>query len=212
MASTERTFRGQTTQERRADRRARLLEAALDLIGTEGWPAATMTAICARAGLTERYFYESFKDRDALYLQLVDDLAAETQGAVIGALERTAEAEPLVRLRATVRALLGVMLDDPRKGRVALLEGLGSAALQERRREVLRGFEALVRDRAESFFGAVSAAPRQMEIDAVLLVGATSELITRRLDGTLDVTDDEIVDRISALALWATIAGGGAAG
>lgn len=201
MTSAERTFRGQSAQERRAGRRERLLDAALDLIGTDGWATATMTAVCRRAGLTERYFYESFKDRDALYLALIDAIAAETETAVLGALQ-AAPADPRARLGAVVEALLRVLTDDPRKGRVALLEGLGSAALQERRREILLAFERLMRAQATNVFGPGGPSAERIELASVALVGAVGELLSRRLDGSLDVADDALVGHIVELAMW----------
>jgi AcrR family transcriptional regulator len=199
---TERTFRGRSAQERRDERRRRLLDAGLDLIGTDGWASATMTAICARAGLTERYFYESFSDREALYLALIDDIARDTEAAILSALD--GDGAPAERLSAATRAVVESLVTDPRRGRVALLEGLGSTALQERRRDIIRGFERLVGDHFAAVFGAAAGGPR--DIDLVLLGGAVSELVSRRLDGTLDATDDELVERIVALAEW--IAGG----
>ncbi|MFA9273063.1 MAG: TetR/AcrR family transcriptional regulator [Baekduiaceae bacterium] len=198
--SSDRRFRGQTAAERAADRRARLLDAALDLIGTEGWPAATMTEICRRAGLTERYFYESFRDRDALYVALIDTVADETRDAVLAALAE-AEDEPRARMRAAASALVGVIVADPRKGRVALLEGLGSDALQTRRRELLGGFEQLLRDQARAFYG--DRAPRGLraQVSSIALVGALGEVISRRLDGTLQISDRRLVDELTELAL-----------
>ena len=42
----------------------------------EGLPATTVRAVCARARLTPRYFYESFADRESLVVTLFDELAA----------------------------------------------------------------------------------------------------------------------------------------
>ena len=61
-----RPYRGVSADDRRADRRARLLEAGLDLVGEVGVAEVTAEAVAARAGLSKRYFYESFADRDAL--------------------------------------------------------------------------------------------------------------------------------------------------
>src|SRR4051794_16100307 len=178
-----RIYSGVSAVDRVAERRARLLEAALDLIGTDGWGAATMTAICRRAGLTERYFYESFKDRDALYVALLDALAAEVEAATLAALHEGG-------LEASARALLRVLLGDPRKGRAALLEGLGSELAQRRRREVLASFERLSVE-----VGTVSS-----PIAAVALVGAVDELLRRRLGGLLDGSGDELVAGPGSLA------------
>src|SRR5687767_9668516 len=55
--STEvvRPYKGVSADERRALRREQLMEAGLDVLGSEGIAGLTMTEVCARAGLTERY-------------------------------------------------------------------------------------------------------------------------------------------------------------
>jgi AcrR family transcriptional regulator len=189
----ERLFRGQSADQRRATRRAQLLDAALELIGSDGWSAATMTAICRRAGLTERYFYESFEDREALYLELIDALAAEVREAVLRALE----GPPEVRVRTVAAALVGVLVADPRKGRVALLEGMGDERVARRRREIFAGFEALMRDHAEAF--GVPQAER--DVLSTAMVGMAGELVLRRLEGTLALDDDALADAITGLGL-----------
>lgn len=184
----ERRFRGQSAQERRDERRAKLLDAALELIGADGWSAATMTAICRRAGLTERYFYESFEDRDALSIALIDALAAETRTAVLAALEDAEDPH-----RAVAAAVVDVLVADPRKGRAALVEGLGDERLARRRREIFAGFEALVRERAQDF----GLPDDKREVIGIAAVGATAELLARRLEGTLALDDDALVDAMT---------------
>ena len=75
-----RAYGGVSEEQRRAARRLRLLEAGLEIIGTQGYAAATLRAVCARAELTERYFYESFANREALLVGVhrwvVDQLRA----------------------------------------------------------------------------------------------------------------------------------------
>ena len=63
MASATRTYGGVTAGQRRATRRAALIEAALDLFAEEGARAVSKRAVCARARLNDRYFYEHFTDR-----------------------------------------------------------------------------------------------------------------------------------------------------
>ena len=60
-----RRYGGLTAEERRAERRARLVRAATEIWVAEGWAAVSMRAVCARAGLTDRYFYEEFGNREA---------------------------------------------------------------------------------------------------------------------------------------------------
>ncbi|HET6290833.1 MAG TPA: TetR family transcriptional regulator, partial [Amycolatopsis sp.] len=64
--TASRRYSGKTADERRAERRLALLGAALDIWQEQGWAAVTMRGVCARANLTDRYFYESFANRDVL--------------------------------------------------------------------------------------------------------------------------------------------------
>src|SRR5437016_4479616 len=54
-----RTYKGATPRQRVEQRRALLVDAAVDVFGTIGYRAATVDHVCARAGLSKRYFYES---------------------------------------------------------------------------------------------------------------------------------------------------------
>ncbi|MET0449239.1 MAG: TetR/AcrR family transcriptional regulator, partial [Aeromicrobium sp.] len=103
MAVKAGTYRGMTAQQRVADRRDRLVEATLEVWGRDGGPTVTMTRICAEAGLTERYFYESFDNLDAALLAVMDGIAAEIAERSVAALEATAGG-PSDRVRAGIGA------------------------------------------------------------------------------------------------------------
>ena len=53
-------FKGISAEDRRHERRVRLVEAAFEIAGTEGAGALGVGRVCLAAGLTKRYFYESF--------------------------------------------------------------------------------------------------------------------------------------------------------
>ncbi|HXC54600.1 MAG TPA: TetR/AcrR family transcriptional regulator [Rhizomicrobium sp.] len=84
MAEEKRRYSGQSFEDRQTDRRARLVRAALDVAGRFGLEGTSVAAICAEAGLTARYFYESFPSRDAIFVEayrmaqdeLLEDIAA----------------------------------------------------------------------------------------------------------------------------------------
>lgn len=61
-----RTYAGSSADQRRADRRDRLLAAALALVADDGVAAATVGGVADRAGLAKRYVYESFSGLDEL--------------------------------------------------------------------------------------------------------------------------------------------------
>src|SRR3979411_2195992 len=108
MTGVTRPYRGVSAQDRRTGRRAQLIEAALDLIGDEGLAATTMTAVCARAKLTERYFYEGFKDRDEPRVSVPDASVAEMDVAMSEALA-SSPPERLARCLAAPGSMIGVL-------------------------------------------------------------------------------------------------------
>src|SRR3954469_8076467 len=72
-----RAYGGISAGERIAARRAKLLDAGLELFGTRGFGATGVKDVCREAGVTDRYFYESFNDGRALFLAVFDRLTDE---------------------------------------------------------------------------------------------------------------------------------------
>jgi AcrR family transcriptional regulator len=176
MEATGRRYGGRTHEQRRAERRARFLQAGLELFAVRGFQATTIEALCAEAGLAARYFYEEYGDREALLRELYDTLVA----AQAEALQAALEAAPL-ELRAQVRAGLTALLDrfseDERRARILFIEVTGtSKALENHRLEVVRGF----RDVQVEAFGRLAAAgelpDRDFTMTAMALTGAFDQL------------------------------------
>ena len=67
MAAPKRLTRQQAQQETRA----RLIDAALNLIAEAGVGAASIRGICERAGFSQGAFYSNFASKDDLLLALV---------------------------------------------------------------------------------------------------------------------------------------------
>ena len=65
-------FKGVSADDRRIDRRNRLVGAAFEIAGTEGAAALGMGSVCLAAGLTKRYFYESFASLSEFQSAVVD--------------------------------------------------------------------------------------------------------------------------------------------
>ena len=65
----KRRYSGQSFEDRQSDRRDRLVHAALLVAGRFGLDGTSVAAICAEAGLTARYFYESFPNREAIFVE-----------------------------------------------------------------------------------------------------------------------------------------------
>ncbi|WP_137173927.1 TetR/AcrR family transcriptional regulator [Massilia sp. HP4] len=119
--STTRSYRGQSQEQRRAERRGRLIAGAIAVYGERGYHQATVKAVCEAAGLTERYFYESFANSEAL---LIDSYNAVTR-AVLGEILRAGEAAGrgrMARSRAMLQTYFSALQREPRSARVFLVE------------------------------------------------------------------------------------------
>ena len=100
-------YAGRSADERRRERRRRLLDTAFAIAGSHGISALGVRAVCVQAGLNDRYFYESFSDCDQLLLAVYEDQAATLITRLMGALEQTADRE----LRSRIRAVIDVGID-----------------------------------------------------------------------------------------------------
>ena len=79
-----------------------MVDAALEVFAAEGWAGLSARRVCEQAGLTRRYFYESFDDIDALLGALFDRITGEVTAAVqaaaaAGAASAASRAELLER-------------------------------------------------------------------------------------------------------------------
>ena len=197
-----RPYRGVSAEDRRAERRARLIAACLDVLGADGVAGTTMKAICARAGLTERYFYESFRDRDELLVAAVDAVIAEIDAAMLEAVRRSPP-DLLERGRAAAGAFVAVLTGDRRKGR-AFLEAVGNEALKERHAAGVHRYAAVLAAQMRELHGL--AEPRheaRLRIATLIIVGGTAQAVGGWLDGTIAMSREEFVDELARLCVAA---------
>lgn len=191
---TGQRYGGRTAEERRLERHARLLDAGLELFGTQGYANTSIEALCSAARLHPRYFYESFPDREALLRAVYDRHMARLEAAV-GAAFEAAPLEPRARCEAGLRAFIDTQLEDERTTRITYLEIVGvSLELERHRRAVLRGFAKIIEGEADRLASA-GLIPRADHALTALALGAAA-------DGLLTdwFTSDERPDREAIVA------------
>jgi AcrR family transcriptional regulator len=181
---TTRSYGGQSAEERRTGRRARLLAAACAICGEEGWVAVRLRQVCARAGLTDRYFTESFANRDALLAAVFDQALEEVTISVVRAVAQ-APSDREAQLRAAVAAVVAFVAADPHRARGLLGHPGDDTAFEQHRRQALRG------QLAGFLSGTDDVAAQVTELVAV---GGLIELLNAWLAGDLDVDAEQLVD------------------
>lgn len=176
-----RRYGGRGGEERRAERRARLVEAGHEVFGELGFHSATVKAICARAGLTERYFYESFSNSEDLLCAVYEQHMALQQGRIAQALQQ-APGEPLRMIEAGLRAFLELAREDPAGARVQFVEVLGVSPRVDRLyRAAIENFARLLRGWNAQLAGEGKPLFADEDTLAVGLVGAAVGIASRWL-------------------------------
>ncbi|WP_332838799.1 TetR/AcrR family transcriptional regulator [Nocardia bovistercoris] len=187
--TAQRTYGGVSADERRAQRRTALLDAALDIIGTQGLAKLTVSGLCARAGLNERYYYESFDSREAVLTGVIDRIAEEMAAAILDAL-REAPDDSRAMARAAITAGIRLLTDDPRKAKVAFIDGLATPELRARSTTTARVFARLVAAEGVGFYGI----PGPDAPDADTLHADTSDAETSDADADTSDADTANAD------------------
>jgi AcrR family transcriptional regulator len=198
-----RRYAGKTHEQRRAERRDRLLDAGLELFGTRGYAQTTIELICTTAGLNPRYFYQEFESREELLGAVYDRHIQVVTERVLAAIEQ-APLDPLARLQVGLRTFLEAVLADERGARINYFEIVGvSPALEKRRRDVLRAYAEVIAGQMNEISRSTPLPVRDHRLAAVALVGATDGMIIDWLSSehrpthkAITTTIIEIVDAI----------------
>ncbi len=135
-----RTYAGKSKMERHSERFEKLIEAGIEVIGTSGFAAASVKSVCSAAGLTERYFYESFTNREELLVKTYQEANERIRKHVRRELQAVAD-KPKLLLKTGVKAFYQILSDDPRLARIVLFEAVERAGkLAEIKREAEQEF------------------------------------------------------------------------
>ncbi len=194
-----RVYGGVAGDERLADRRSQLLAAGLELLASEaGARALTVRGVCRETGLASRYFYESFADAGELAAAVYDETIAALTTASLTALGEAGDEDVAVLARVGVDAIVGHILEDPRRGRLLFSPALAALpVIAERRDASTRLFVELLGAEAQ----ARSPMPGGPSFDVAreMLVGGLAQAVSAWLDGDLSVDRDTFVDSCAEL-------------
>jgi AcrR family transcriptional regulator len=196
VTASARPYRGVDAAARRAERRGRLLNAGLDLLGSDHPDIAALTVreVCRRAGVASRYFYESFADKDEFVSDVFDwaigDLAATTQAAVaaVPAAEQT---------RAGIARLVRTISGDARVGRLLFSTQLADPVIVRKRAESSALFAVLSGQHAVNALRA--PANDRMKAGAHFAVGGVAQTISAWLAQDVRMEEEQFVELLAAL-------------
>jgi AcrR family transcriptional regulator len=196
MSPSTRPYRGVDAAVRLAERRGRLLNAGLDLLGSDRPDIAALTVrgVCRRAGLASRYFYESFADKDeflsGVFDWVVADLAATTQAAVTAV-------RPEEQTRAGMANIVRTIADDARVGRLLFSTQLADPVIVRKRVESSALFAMLYGQHAVNVLRA--PANDRIKAGAHFAVGGVGQTISAWLAEDVRMEEEQFVELLASL-------------
>jgi len=199
MTKPDRPYGGRSIEERRAWRRARLLEAGFELFGNAGFAKTTIPMLCNASGVTARHFYEEFPSREALLRALFDDLAERGHRIVSEALRAT-DLPVYERVMTSNRAYYRFFTEDPRRARIYAIECLGVSPELELHRRAVRERSVRQLTRATEWLERSGVAP---DLDSRLIaVGLSSAAIAILGEWVLAETKPSVEKMAKTLTLF----------
>jgi AcrR family transcriptional regulator len=172
----KRRYSGQSFEDRQAERRAKLVRATLEVAGRVGPEGVTVAAICAEAGLTARYFYESFQSREAIFVEAYRLAQDELLG------EMTPNIDSKDAIRSGLTALYRALAAHPGQARVFLVDLDDSDPLMK----------AASREGAAKFAKLFAPnATKALEVAGIL--GAIIQIAKRWIDSGFEEPVEEVV-------------------
>jgi AcrR family transcriptional regulator len=185
-----RPYRGVSAPDRVAARRQRLLAAGLELFGTRGIAAVGVGDVCAEAGLTKRYFYESFPSIEALAEAVFDEVRTGIQARVGPAIVAGGAGDARPAIDCWVRAIT----EDPRVLRLLAFETSKGPLARHRDGMATRAVEAWF-----ALVGGQVEDPDRTRLRAYAFVGASTQIGLACANGELHLTVEELIEELVGL-------------
>ena len=162
--------------------------------GVDDPPELTVRAVCAHAGLSARYFYETFADKDAFVAAVFDgviaEIAATTQAAVAAA---PREEQNLAGIANLVRTIAG----DARIGRLLFNAQLSNTVVTRKRVEAGGVFALLSGQHVTSAYR-LSENARTASL-AHFVVGGVGQTISAWVSGDIELEQAQLVEQLTRI-------------
>lgn len=186
-----RPYRGRHAEARCADRRQRLVQAGIQLVGTQGVSAVSMRAVCREAQLSQKFFYESFTDTDQLLQAVYRTTLDQARNTIDDAAADCADLA--ARTRARVDAAARLAREDRRVCRILLMEPIADVRLRHFVRDITaKAFRPTTED--------PEAGPR-LRMQYATVFGALISLFIEWSEGNLGADRAAFVDYVTDMLL-----------
>ncbi|CAM3862103.1 TetR/AcrR family transcriptional regulator [Smaragdicoccus niigatensis] len=191
-----------TREQVESSQSARIINAAIELFGTEGYAATTVMDIVKRAGVSRKTFYEMFESKEAVVVAAYRAFDRFLRDAGVAASSAESSTDP-ADLRGIMRSLLTLLSYNPAAARLFFLEVLGAGDEVRRRRDAaIEQFTTTITPRLQQLRRELSPRLPELESGVVrILVGGGVEMIAHHLVHHTADTLPDLTDEISRVVL-----------
>jgi AcrR family transcriptional regulator len=162
--------------------RERILEGALDVFARKGYHRASVDDIVRASGTSKGAVYHHFRNKEAVFLALVDDFSARLAAGVAAAIG--ARHGALDKVEGALTAALTTFSDNEQLARLILLEAVSlGRTYQAKRVEVADRFAALIQGYLDEAIADGALAPLDTRVATLVWLGAVNEIVVQWLHG-----------------------------
>jgi AcrR family transcriptional regulator len=201
-----RRYGGVSADERRLQRRERLIEAGFEVFGRDGYLKTTMRLICAQARLSERYFYESFASTEELFATVHRRESTKCWPIMQAHISACGSVNGVDLMRAAMRAFFAHIKQDPRRAQILLTDAVTAGMADPQKLGTrLSQFADLVRDRLLQRYPEMR---QELVVDYVagglagLIIQVGSVWVSRGFDTPVDLVAEHVVYAWRGLYQW----------
>lgn len=158
----------------------RILGAAVDVFARKGYHGAGVEDIVAASGTSKGAFYHYFASKRAIFLTLMDTLAAVVEQGVESAI--SAEQGAMGKVEAALRVVVETAAAQRDLAKILLVEAVGlGPEFEEKRLEIHRRFARLIQRHLDRAVAEGDIAPQDTALVARAWFGALNEIIAQWL-------------------------------
>jgi len=165
-------------QARRLERHERILDAAAQVFATKGYHGTLVDEIAVAAETSKGGVYFHFPNKQAIFLALLDRLAAMLRERIAGAIAE--QRSPLERADAALRVVLETFGGHRRLTRLFLVEALGAGPEFNARMLAIRAqFAGLIKTQLDAAVQSGAIPPVDTATASTAWFGAINEVVTQ---------------------------------